>query len=185
VMTGESWSEAIARPLIFGLYDNAITASVFFVSFLVVTQIVLVNVVVAVLLDNFTASGSDEEEEVVNADAIITKMRARIDGEGGAAGSPASSPGGPSSLTLDQSYPLPPPQATLSASATADQKLDRVLVLLQSLEQRMTALESMQASPPTSPPPLTAPTSAEADPKRSALHLNVRDLFSANRSLQA
>ena len=171
-----------ARRLIFGLYDNAITASIFFVSFLVLTQIVLVNVVVAVLLDNFTASGADEEEEVVNADTIIQKMRSRINGEGG---SPGGSPVGSASLTLDKSFPLPPPQAALSASATADQKLDRVLLLLQSLDQRMTALESMQASPPTSPPPLTAPTSAEGDPQRSALHLNVRDLFSANRSLQA
>merc|ERR1712137_689183 len=60
VMTGESWSEAFVRPLIFGLYkNNATTAGVFFVSFIILTQIVLINVVVAVLLENFVTSDPD------------------------------------------------------------------------------------------------------------------------------
>ena len=60
-MTGESWSEAIVRPLIFGLYDNAITVALFYVTFILLTQMVLTNVVVAVLLDKFVADpdGSD------------------------------------------------------------------------------------------------------------------------------
>jgi len=65
VMTGESWSEAVVRPLVFGLYkNNAFTVGVFFVSFIILTQIVLINVVVAVLLDNFVTSDPDEEAEV-------------------------------------------------------------------------------------------------------------------------
>lgn len=54
VLTGESWAEAIARPLIFGLDPQfAFGPAIFFTSFILITQIVLVNVVVAVLLDKF------------------------------------------------------------------------------------------------------------------------------------
>jgi len=67
VMTGESWSEAVARPLMFGLYRNSIFVAIYFVSFILLTQIVLTNVVVAVLLDKFVddpnAGGDSEEEE--------------------------------------------------------------------------------------------------------------------------
>jgi hypothetical protein len=42
VMTGESWSEAVARPTIFG--DSAMGSGVFYITFIIATQIVLVNV---------------------------------------------------------------------------------------------------------------------------------------------
>jgi hypothetical protein len=54
VLTGESWAEAVARPLLFGVNPrNAFGTAFFFTSFILITQIVLVNVVVAVLLDKF------------------------------------------------------------------------------------------------------------------------------------
>jgi hypothetical protein len=61
VLTGESWAEAVARPLIFGKPEegypdspwSVFGVSTFFVSFILLMQIVLVNVVVAVLLDKF------------------------------------------------------------------------------------------------------------------------------------
>lgn len=63
VMTGESWSEAIARPLIFGLYKNsAWTVGFYYVSFILLIQLVLINVVVAVLLDKFTTNDETEGE---------------------------------------------------------------------------------------------------------------------------
>ena len=43
VMTGESWSEAVARPLVFGYGRNAATASIYFVSFIIVTQVIARN----------------------------------------------------------------------------------------------------------------------------------------------
>merc|ERR1712137_955023 len=65
VMTGESWSEAVVRPLLFGLYkNNALFVGIFFVSFIILTEIVLINVVVAVLLENFVISDPDEAAEV-------------------------------------------------------------------------------------------------------------------------
>jgi len=69
VLTGESWSEAVARPLIFGtdsIYAEANApwiASFYFVSFLMVNGIVLINVVVAVLLEKMVADDPDDDEE--------------------------------------------------------------------------------------------------------------------------
>jgi hypothetical protein len=49
VLTGESWSEMVARPTIFG--ELSVSGSLFYVSYILVCGIVLINVVVAVLLD--------------------------------------------------------------------------------------------------------------------------------------
>jgi len=69
VLTGESWSEAIARPLVFGTDDinapssNSIIVSVFFVVFLLLNSVVLINVVVAVLLEKMVDETPEEDEE--------------------------------------------------------------------------------------------------------------------------
>lgn len=54
VLTGESWSEAVARPAIWFFLDDplrAVGGGLFFVSYVLITAFVLTNVVVAVLLD--------------------------------------------------------------------------------------------------------------------------------------
>lgn len=80
VMTGESWSEAVARPLIFGLYKNdAIVVGIFFVSFIILTQIVLINVVVAVLLEKFVSSEPDASEEDAAVDARLQALDSKED----------------------------------------------------------------------------------------------------------
>jgi len=64
VLTGESWSEAIARPLIFGFPSEeggAAFVAIFFTSFILLMQIVLINVVVAVLLENFVTDDGDKD----------------------------------------------------------------------------------------------------------------------------
>ena len=62
VLTGESWSEAVVRPLLFGWdADSALVPGLFFTFYILLTALVLQNVVVAVLLDKF--SGEEEEEE--------------------------------------------------------------------------------------------------------------------------
>jgi len=118
--------------LIFGLYSNALTATIFFVSFLIITQIVLVNVVVAVLLDNFSAP-TDEEPETPAKD-IIEKMKADAD------------EAATSTLTSESSMPLPPPvvkDATLS-NAPIEKKMDAMMHLLQTLDARMQRIEQQQ-----------------------------------------
>ena len=67
VLTGDAWAEVVVRPLLFG-YNSAGALSatfvgLFFASYLLLMQIVLINVVVAVLLDKFV------EEEPAPADA--------------------------------------------------------------------------------------------------------------------
>merc|ERR550514_1709420 len=50
VLTGESWSEAVARPAIWFYYDDplrAVGSGLFFVSYVLITAFVLTNVVVA------------------------------------------------------------------------------------------------------------------------------------------
>lgn len=65
VLTGESWAEMVARPVIWFYEDEAflaVAAAMFFVSFCLVTGFVLLNVVVAVLLDKMSSGGDDESE---------------------------------------------------------------------------------------------------------------------------
>ena len=67
-MTGESWSEAVARPTLLG--DSAVLTGIFYVSFILITQIVMVNVVVAVLLEKMVEDPRDElDDEEDDADA--------------------------------------------------------------------------------------------------------------------
>jgi len=74
VLTCESWSEAIARPL---LHCNSVAeafgVAFFFVSFIIVNAIVLINVVVAVLLEKMVddtdkKEASDDGDEVEEAE---------------------------------------------------------------------------------------------------------------------
>ena len=51
VLTGESWSEIVARPIIMSEGTMGIVASVFYVSYIIICGIILVNVAVAVLLE--------------------------------------------------------------------------------------------------------------------------------------
>lgn len=109
VMTGESWSEAIARPLMFGLYSNAALVSVFFVLFLLLFQVVLINVVIAVLLDKFVADEKTDEEDEANRKMSLSARDLGIGGldlgqEGGLAGES----GGESVLAVVPTSASPP-----------------------------------------------------------------------------
>jgi len=69
VLTGESWSEAVARPAIWAFYDEpmkAVGGGLFFVSYILVSSFVLTNVVVAVLLDKMI-----DPETAATADARV------------------------------------------------------------------------------------------------------------------
>jgi len=64
VLTGESWSEAVVRPLIFGFdAKNAFVVGAFFVTYILLTQVVLQNVVVAVLLETYVPDPDAEEQK--------------------------------------------------------------------------------------------------------------------------
>lgn len=79
VLTGESWSEAVARPAIWYYYDDPIRAvgsGLFFVSYVLISAFVLTNVVVAVLLDKMV------DPEVADAASSIHPGGEDGDGEG-------------------------------------------------------------------------------------------------------
>jgi len=81
VMTGESWSEAVARPCIWYFIESplhAVGGALFFVSYVIITAFVLGNVVVAVLLDKMidpdTAGEATEiEREADESSEGVTK----------------------------------------------------------------------------------------------------------------
>jgi hypothetical protein len=85
VLTGESWSEAIARPLLFGLQEdgNPLVVGLFFTSFIILHQIVLVNVVVAVLLDKIV---SHEDSDTSQGAAALLSMGNSRNGSDGSNG---------------------------------------------------------------------------------------------------
>lgn len=69
VLTGESWSEMVSRPVIWWFIDDPIRAvgsGLFFCSYVIVTAFVLTNVVVAVLLDKMV-DPAEQEAEVEDA----------------------------------------------------------------------------------------------------------------------
>merc|ERR1740130_32753 len=82
VLTGESWSEAVARPAIWYYYEDpmrAVGGGLFFVSYVLISAFVLTNVVVAVLLDKMVdpevaeatqavIGGAEEGAEAVEGD---------------------------------------------------------------------------------------------------------------------
>jgi hypothetical protein len=83
VMTGESWSEAIVRPILYHFqYDTThlFGATFFFVSYRLVVAGVLVNVVVAVLLDGMSTKDTkeDEEDDDVELEKAIVAARAEL-----------------------------------------------------------------------------------------------------------
>jgi hypothetical protein len=66
LLTGESWSEMGVRPLLFKEGEdlsNNIVCAIFFVSFVLINGVILLNVVVAVLLDGMTAASEEQKQE--------------------------------------------------------------------------------------------------------------------------
>ena len=168
VMTGESWSEAVARPLLFGLHNkNAVVATVFFVSFVIVVQLVLVNVVMAVLLENFVVPDGNDEPDI-DLDDLLNGAEPKVDmatlAEGGAGAgeatvdmtamspsvvsdAPATAASG-SGLSVSQALPRPSggkvvPKAVpaLALPKTTDGKLDLLIKQMQEQQAELAALK--------------------------------------------
>mmetsp|Transcript_166777 Transcript_166777/g.320252 ORF Transcript_166777/g.320252 Transcript_166777/m.320252 type:complete len:488 (+) Transcript_166777:69-1532(+) len=66
ILTGESWSEAGVRPLIFRFSSDILEVTgvgLFFLSFIMINGIIIVNVVVAFLIDGILGEEKKQEEE--------------------------------------------------------------------------------------------------------------------------
>jgi len=126
-MTGESWSEAIARPLMFGLQENnAVMSSLFFVSYMLLMQFVLINVVVAVLLFGFVEDDDEPAAAAAGDDSTDVHM---LNGEGAPTSASAPSPSAPPSAAAADDMPSDAEQARL------EQMLDAILQELGSMKQ--------------------------------------------------
>jgi len=64
ILTGESWSEMGVRPVLHNSPDlqENIIATVFFITFVLINGVILLNVVVAVLLDGMTAAAEEQKQ---------------------------------------------------------------------------------------------------------------------------
>ena len=139
VMTGDSWSEAVVRPLIFGLYVpgtfGTFAVCFFFVSFILITNMVLANVVVAALLDEFVQSA---DEGSVAADALVEKVLKSLEEKGVAAkeGAPAAAPTAANPFISNRTA-----NAISMAGGTADGKLDAILRVLQKQQDEIAAMK--------------------------------------------
>jgi len=72
VLTGDSWSEAVVRPILYNSEASvwqAAGVSLFFCSFILVNAVVLLNVVVALLLDGMS-QGLGEKEDVCEDESL-------------------------------------------------------------------------------------------------------------------
>merc|ERR1719353_602550 len=96
VLTGESWSEMVARPVIWyygSEWHLCVGSALFFVSFVLVTAFVLINVVVAVLLDKMTSSEEEEEaEEAEEAEELREEEMAEETANEASPANPAADP---------------------------------------------------------------------------------------------
>jgi hypothetical protein len=155
VMRGDSWAEAVARPLVFGLYSNSISTSIYFASFVLFTSIVLINLVVVVLLDKFAESkeddGGNDAEDVLEG---VHEMRAprsasgaELDGRRSPSGAELDGRRSPSGAELDGRHQSPKsrresrrPSAGLPTSTSTDSEMLAFIVeQLASLKELRTA----------------------------------------------
>merc|ERR1712151_122394 len=72
ILTGDSWSEAVVRPL-FQFFDHPLDqmfSGIFFTSFIMLNALVLINVVVAVLLDKMPKDEPPAPEPLIDEDGL-------------------------------------------------------------------------------------------------------------------
>jgi hypothetical protein len=86
VLTGESWSEAVARPTVFALGANVYLAPIFYFLYIMICGIVLVNVVVAVVLEKMVDNsdddtGGEEMDDAADTDGDDETAKAAPTGE--------------------------------------------------------------------------------------------------------
>ena len=91
MLTGESWAEGVARPILFGWDEygkgfSPVLSSVFFISFMLINSFILFNVFVAVLLDKVTAADEEQDEEEEQAAADAAAAAAATTAAGGSGG---------------------------------------------------------------------------------------------------
>ena len=152
VLTGESWSEVVARPILFGWDDygpaSIYLSTIFFISFVLVNSFILFNVFVAVLLDKVISPDKDLTDELDSLNEASMK--------------PDSSPSPPQQASPDErasspSEGSPPlsrkssydggngtPHSKLSASAKLQKLLDTTLTMHADVQNAVNGQEELR-----------------------------------------
>lgn len=73
ITTFDSWSSGIARDII---YEKGTSAAIYFVSFIFIAGIIMMNVLVALLLDNYLSADPDESNEFEDSQEIKLSLAA-------------------------------------------------------------------------------------------------------------
>ena len=135
VMTGDSWSEAVARPLLFGYATNGVTVALFYVSFVIVTNIVLVNIVVAALLEKFVAIAANK----ISANVLLDHLE---DAERGGIRPPDDANSTAPIPTHDKSGITSALTATITTTQSAtDAKLSELMTLVREQQNSLAAMQ--------------------------------------------
>jgi len=133
VLTGESWAEAIARPVLFGWaeYGSAsiYLSAIFFISFVVINAFILFNVFVAVLLDKVIAPDEVETDDLPLAPATPGNINLSISNLGSSSNSPSRplpAPGTPvpASPSNMEQFREPPAQVDMRVAHSTFNKFD-------------------------------------------------------------
>ena len=156
VLTGESWSEVVARPAIFSK-DIAMRSTIFYVMYILICGIVLVNVAVAVLLEKMV--DRDEPEEDDESDGLSESF---------AIGQENARPRSPALESLDAAKESRDMVASLrdelaEERALAAQREERMMAVLVSLQSKVNSLEAAAASSAAAATAATAAASMMTD----------------------
>eukprot|EP00929_Paragymnodinium_shiwhaense_P063220 TRINITY_DN3159_c0_g1_i1.p1 TRINITY_DN3159_c0_g1~~TRINITY_DN3159_c0_g1_i1.p1 ORF type:complete len:405 (-),score=98.03 TRINITY_DN3159_c0_g1_i1:61-1275(-) len=134
ILTGESWSEAVVRPILL-FYDSPFdqfACGMFFTAFIIINAIILLNVVVAVLLDKMSKkeeqadddeAPAEDKEGPSESDAMKCAATATKEEPAGAKSEGAKSEGAKSESTAAGSVDHAAPNGDgvdLAASASSD-----------------------------------------------------------------
>ena len=142
VLTGESWSEAVARPIVFADYSEpgAALSPVFFVTFILLCGIVLINVAVAVLLEKMVEPEQPHDlADGASSEASPNGFRSR---------SPS-----PGSRTLEEAHA----QASESASSALRDDVAQLRRDLDAMRAEATEREVCPHPHPPNPPAKPSP----------------------------
>ena len=179
VLTGESWSEAVARPTMFGkgggadgkgMDGGAVLSGIFYVTFIIIMQIVMLNVVVAVLLEKMVEEDPpEEEEEEEEEEKLSMGMPPAAMHMRGATPPPSAS----CAASADGRMPspeLPRPRESFNKERASSSEDVRMLQTQMSyMQKQLDAIcSALDVAPPTGAPADTAGASAQggAVPRR-------------------
>merc|ERR1719265_1183697 len=77
IMSFDSWSSGITRPIILDERSEDIKSGLFFIAYIFISAIIMANVVLAILIDNFLSAA----KEVTDEEAQETRERLQAEGK--------------------------------------------------------------------------------------------------------